>query len=221
MILYNTLIGICAGAALVLVPLLARRIRDNQPIRPEGWALSFGVIGLLLTFLSGLMAVTWPLKAKPQVNIIFAEPTLFLGVLLLAAALFLWRRPKLLSTDEGGSRADLLELMRVPSWLVFALGLVLASCTIAIFQFTAIGAAPPQEPIMGAFSAMPWVENTLVGIFYALAAVGCLLAPAAVRNLSGLVARIAGSCMIVSGVAVVLYSAMNYYTHIGYLVRLS
>jgi len=218
MILYNTLIGVAAGTALVLVPILARRVRRGEPVAAQGWALAFGTLGLMLTFLSGLMTVTWPLNAKPQVNIIFGEPTLFLGVLLLAAALFLWRNPGVFSETEDESPVGLHRVLEPASWLVFVLGVILAACTVAIFRFSAIGGAPAQEPIMGVFSKSPAVENTLVGLIYALAAVGTLLAPWAARNFDTAVARAAGWCMLVSGVVLVAYSAMNYYTHVGLLV---
>lgn len=219
MILYNTVMGVAAGMALVLVPVLVRKVARRESIAAEGWALSFGVLGVVLSVLGGLMAVTWPLSAKDQVNILFGEPTFFLGLLLLAAALYMWRRAASFS-DLDDAALDRLERVATPvSWLVFALGLILLACTIAIFRFTAIGAAPAEEPIMGRFSEDAWVENTLVGLLYALSAAGTLLAPWALRDLGGRVAKAAGTCMVAGGVVLVLYSAMNYYTHIGLLVR--
>ncbi|MCK6556351.1 DUF981 domain-containing protein [Candidatus Binatia bacterium] len=219
MILYNTLIGVTAGAALVLVPILGAKLRRGHRVEPEGWALSFGVLGIILTFLSGMMTVTWPLHAKPQVNIIFGEPTLFLGVLLLAAALFMWTHPEAFRDRSDVALDRLTGVLRPVSWLVFSLGLILLACTVAVFRFSAIGAAPAQEPISGIFHDYPWVENTLVGSLYALSAVGPLLAPVAVRDLGSPVARMGGWCLVVSGVAILLYSALNYYTHIGLLVN--
>ncbi|MEI8080497.1 MAG: DUF981 family protein [Actinomycetes bacterium] len=215
MVLYNTLMGVAAGAAMVMVPLLAHRLGRREQIGVQGWALSFGVLGVILAVLGALMATTWPLSAKPQVNILFGEPTFFLGLLLLAAALYLWTHAAELADLDDAGFDHLIRVVEPVSWLVFVLGLILAACTITVFRFTAIGGAPPAEPIMGTFADSPWVENTLVGLFYALAAVGTLLAPWAVRKLGGPLARVAGWCMIVGGVALLLYSAMNYYTHIG------
>jgi hypothetical protein len=219
MVLYNTLIGVTAGMALVLVPVLARRVHRGDAIAPGGWAVTFGVLGVVMTFLSATMVTTWPLTAKPQVNILFGEPTLLLGVLLVAASLFLWRRGEVLESAGTGSPQELRAVLSPVSWVLFALGLILAACTIAIFRFTAIGAAPSQEPVMGRFSEHPGVENTLLGLIYALSAVGTLLAPAAARDFGSVPARLAGWCMAVAGVVLTGYSAMNYYTHIGLEVR--
>jgi hypothetical protein len=219
MVLYNTLIGVTAGMALVLVPVLARRVHRGDPIAPAGWAMTFGVLGVVMTFLSATMVTTWPLTAKPQVNILFGEPTLLLGVLLVAASVFLWRRGEVLESAGAGAPQELHAVLSPVSWVVFALGLILAACTVAIFRFTAIGAAPSQEPIMGRFSEHPGVENTLVGLIYAFSALGTLLAPAAARDLGGAPARMAGWCMTVAGVVLTAYSAMNYYTHVGLEVR--
>lgn len=219
MVLYNTLMGVAAGVAMVLIPVLGNQIRRRQSVAAQGWALAFAVLGALLTFLGAAMTVTWPLTAKPQVNILFGEPSLFLGVLLLAAAFYLWRYPKSVSELEDDSFEQLLRVLAPVSWLVFALGLVLFACTLAIFEFTAIGAAPPSEPIMGAFSNQPAVENTLLGLIFLAACLGTAPAPLAVRNLDGLAARVAGWSLLVGGAVLTLYSTMNYYTHIGLEVR--
>ncbi|MDN5274913.1 MAG: hypothetical protein JWP06_814 [Candidatus Saccharibacteria bacterium] len=58
MIMYNTLMGVCAGLALVLLALLGRKLVRREIIAPEGWSLTFGIVGVVLTFLSGLMAIT-------------------------------------------------------------------------------------------------------------------------------------------------------------------
>lgn len=215
MILYNTLLGVAAGTAMVLVPLLARRVQRRSLDAPEGWALALGVLGLIVTFLSAAMTTTWPLNAKPQVNILFGEPSLFLGVLLLAAAFYLWTRAGLFRGTDQEER-QVLAAAQPLSWLVFVLGLILASCTAAIFVFSAFGNAPVQEPISGVAPA--GVENAFLGVVYGLAALGCLLAPLAPRDLAGPVARVSGWTLVLSGGALALYSVLNYYTHIGLLL---
>lgn len=219
MVLYNTVMGVAAGAALVLVPVLGRKLYRRERVAAEGWALCFAVLGALLAVLGGLMSVTWPLKAKEQVNILFGEPTLFLGLLLLAAAAYLWRHAPLVTDTDDAAMGRMLMVLEPASWLVFALGVILLACTVAIFRFDAIGAAPAQEPIMGIFADHPGIENTILGSLYGLAAIGSLLAPLATRNLGGPAARVAGWCMAVGGALLLVYSAMNYYTHIGLLVR--
>jgi uncharacterized membrane protein len=65
---YNTLMGVAAGLALILVPMLARKLYLRKKVSPEGWALSFGVLGLILAVLGGHMSMAWPLfNANPPV----------------------------------------------------------------------------------------------------------------------------------------------------------
>lgn len=226
MILYNTLIGVAAGLALVLVPMLAQKLYRREPISAEGWALTFGILGVILTLLGGLTATTWPLTANPPINIMFGEPTFVLGLLLLAAALFIWQRKEVITGLSGTGRAAedarvyVLRTLAPVSWVLFALGLMLLACAIVTVRFNLVGAAPAAEPITGLLHDYPIVENTFFAILYGLSAIAMLLVPFALRNPGGPLPMIIGRCMVVAGVAFLLFSAMNYYTHIGLLLNL-
>jgi uncharacterized membrane protein len=220
MILYNTLMGVAAGTAEIMVALLARKLHRRESIAPEGWALTFGILGVILTFLSGLMTVTWPLNVNPPMNILFGEPAFVLGLLLLAAAFFMWTRAEAFLDLDDTAFERLIGVVTPVSWLVFVLGLILLSCTLAVFRFGFVGAAPAEEPISGLLHDYPAAENTFIGLLYAVSAVGPLLAPFALRNLGGRIAQAAVFCMAVSGTVFLLFSVMNYYTHIGLLVNL-
>lgn len=220
MILYNTLMGVAAGTAMLAVPILARKLHRRELIEPEGWALVFGILGVILTFLSGHMTVTWPLNANPPINIMFGEPTLVLGLLLLAAALLMWRRPDAFLNLQDDDLKSLIRVLTPLTWLVFVLGLILLACTVAVFRFGFVGAAPAEEPISGLLHDYPLLENSFIGLLYALGTVGPLLTPFALRNLGSRLARLAGWSMAVSGAGFLLFSVMNYYTHIGMLVNM-
>ena len=150
MIMFNTTMGVAAGAALFLVPrywAAARGLRmPLQLIRepePAGWAAAFGILGTVLTTLGFTMSITHPLaEAKPYIDVIFGEPTFLLGVTLLAAA---WRLSR---PDAAGLDAVALRRTLTPTaWIIFLIGIVLVWCTLAILRFNVIGAAPPEEPI--------------------------------------------------------------------------
>lgn len=227
MILYNTLMGVSAGLALVLVPLLAHKLYRGEKVAPEGWSLTFTILGAILTFLGGLMAVTWPLTANPPINIMFAEPSLVFGLLLLAAAWYLWHQRTVVTALTTGAKkeadeahATLIRVASPVSWLVFALGLMLLACTLAILRFGFVGGAPEAEPISGLLHNKPWIENTFFGVIYGLSALGALLVPFALRPGSSALRKIIGISWIAAGVAFLIFSAMNYYTHIGLLVNL-
>ena len=220
--------GVCAGLALILMALLGKKLVTRQQIAPEGWALALGSIGVILTFLSGLMAVTWPLTVNPPLNILFAEPSLLLGVLLVAASLFLWKQKEavnaLASSNKVAAEGAYVHLRRVlspMSWIIFGLGLVLTFSVIAIFRFTLVGSAPAIEPISGLLHDYPLIENTFFGILYALPAIGTLLAPFALRSPNGKLPAIVGYTWFIAGVLFLLFSAMNYYTHAGMLVNIT
>ena len=225
MILYNTLMGICAGLALILVPNLLSKLYRGDKVAPEGWSMTFAILGGILTFLSTRMAVTWPLTVNPPINILFAEPNVVLGALLLAAAILLWRQGNAINalSEKGSVRiaaeAQLRRSLAPLSWLVFGLGLVLTACTAAILRFGLVGGAPSAEPISGLLSNHPGIENTFFALLYGLAALGCLLAPFALRH-RGAYWVILSRVWLVAGVAFLLFSAMNYYTHIGLLWNL-
>jgi hypothetical protein len=132
----------------------------------------------------------------------------------------MWRRPDAFRDLEGEAFNRLIRVLTPVSWLVFVQGLILLSCTLAVFRFGFVGAAPAEEPISGLLHDHPWVENTFIGLLYALSAAGTLLAPFALRNLGSRVAQVAGWSMAVSGAVLLLFSVMNYYTHIGLLVNM-
>jgi uncharacterized membrane protein len=226
MILYNTLMGICAGLSLILVPVLGRALYRRQTISVTGWSLTFGVLGTVLAILGGLMATTWPLTANPPINIAFGEPNFLLGLLMLAGAVLLWRNKESLNTlsDGKGAAAELAQVRLtralVPlSYIVGALGLVLLAITLAMLRFNLVGAAPEAEPITGLLHNHPVVENTFFVILYGLSALGALLAPFALRKHRPYF-KIMCIAWLIAGILFLLFSAMNYYTHIGLLVNL-
>jgi len=224
-IMYNTLMGLAAGLALLLVPracasLLGRRMPlplvADGPVSRRGWAAAFAVLGVVLTGLGGAMTLTHPLAvAKPWIDTLFGEPCLLLGMLLLAAA---W----ILAGGDANTAetADLRAAIGPASWVVVGLGLVLSACAAAIARFDAVSGAPAEEPVSGLLHGHPWVENWFFVIFlYGLAAVGCLVFPAAVAK-PGRAWTVLYWSWTVSGACFVLFGTLNFYTHTGYLTNL-
>lgn len=184
---------------------------EGEPdFNPLDHAPTFFVLGMLLTGLGAAMSVTHPLTANPPLNIVFGEPCLWLGIMLLAAALHLWR---------GGTLSA--GALKAISPVVFAVGLILAFCAAAIGRFTMIGAAPAEEPITGLLHDLPLLENTFFVLLYALAAAGALALPWVVTRASDAAWAVMRSSWNIAGVGFVLFSAMNYYTHVGMMVNIA
>ena len=224
LVMYNTLMGVAAGLALLLAPRawahlaglrMPLQLTGSRPFTPAGWAAVFGVLGVVLTGLGSAMTLTHPLAAAAEhIDTVFGEPSLLLGVLLLAAAWYLAR-----STVEEISVEGVRAALAPAGWIVAGLGVVLLCCAAAIARFTAVGAAPAAEPVTGLLHEYPAVENTFFVVLYGLSALGCLLAPAAVggsrRAWLGLYWT-----WTISGAAFAAFSALNYYTHTGMIINL-
>ncbi|MFD0886444.1 DUF981 family protein [Streptosporangium algeriense] len=217
---YNTIMAVAAGVGLILVvglghKVLRGRINDHF----EGWALAFGVLGLILTATGLHMTLTWPLAGQgfPFDNIVFGEPSLAFGVLLLFAAFYLWRKGVLLAAALD--RPALLARTAGPvSLFVAGMGLGCFGIAAAGWTYT-LFAAPPQEPISGAFADMPLLEATFVSGLYVLVGLGAVLFPLALRAKGGRLTTVVGVCWGVAGIAFTLFGALNYFTHIGLIVN--
>jgi uncharacterized membrane protein len=224
LILYNTIQAVATGIGLLLVVVLGRNLLQGTTVSPEGWALSLAIPGVILTVSGFHMTLTWPLGATatgPD-NILFGEPSVFFGLLLSAAAFYLWQRRRsfdaLADDPATGSEMFFIGPLKPFSIVVFGVGLVMLSCAIAWARYR-LGAAPPTEPISGLVGNHPVLESTFMAILYGLVAVGALLFPLAVGQRHPTVLEVIGFCWVLSGVIFLLFGAMNYYTHIGDLIN--
>ncbi|MEV7973049.1 DUF981 family protein [Cellulomonas sp. NPDC089187] len=217
---YNTIMSVAAGAGLLLVVGLGRAVLHRpKEVAVEGWALAFGVLGVLLTTTGLHMTLTWPLAAGgfPFDNVIFGEPALGFGVLLLAAAFWLWKRGRA-ALDAPEPLAVLRRTAGPMSVLILGLGL-------ACFAIAAAGvgyelfAAPPEEPISGEFADYPMIEAVFISGLYVLVGVGAVLFPVALAKPRRWVHRVIGVVWGLAGLAFLLFGALNYFTHIGLIVN--
>lgn len=186
---YNTIMSVAAGAGLLALLLLARDLRSEDDVHLEGWALAMAVPGVILTATGLHMTLVWPFaKYFPFDNIIFGEPSLAFGVLLTAAAWYLWSRGATIASGGNVAR-DLAAAARPLSVFVIGLGLSLIAIAAAgvVFQ---LFAAPPEEPISGAFASTPWVEATFMSGLFAFVGIGALVAPFALRDVGADRARL-------------------------------
>lgn len=231
---YNTIMAVAVGAGLIGLVLLGRELlHAPQEVSTDGWGLAFGALGLIL-FVTGLhMTLTWPLAAGgfPFDNIIFGETSLAFGVLLLASAVYLWRRGHLITevtTDAQGRVANPVRTIARAAWPI---SIFVAGIGLGLFGIAAAGvryqlfAAPPQEPISGAFADYPIVEAIFMSGLIALVGLGAVLFPFAVRALATpdrgrtVLVPVIGWVWGIAGVVLGLFGALNYFTHIGLIIN--
>lgn len=223
--MFNTLMSVAAGVGLLLIVALGREIYLRRPILAEGWSIAFGVLGVLLTITGADMTLTWPLSSiAPFDNIIFGEPSLAFGVILLGMAVVLWSQRALLAAESESAPGDrLLHVRRLSAPIsVFAGGLGLAMFGIAAagWRFT-LFAAPTQEPISGNFANHPLLEATFISGLYLLVGVGAVLLPAVLYKMRRNLVMAIGICWTLAGLAFTLFGALNYFTHIGLIIHTS
>jgi Protein of unknown function (DUF981) len=225
MILYNTIVGLAAGVGLLLVVKLLKQFTNGEKVQPEGFALAFGITGFIQTVLGLAISIMWPYTKVLHANIMMGEPALAFGVLLGAASLFMWwKREVFDDLGEGNDKsaeasAYIAGVLQPVSLWIFATGLMVASLTIAILYYQ-LGHAPPQEPISGYFSDS-WVEPMFLAFVWGLISLGALLLPSIITNWNRKVLSVVRYSWFVAGVLLMLFSAMNYFTHIGLLMNTS
>lgn len=224
MITYNTIMALLVGVSLVSLALIGKCLVQKKVPNPVGWTINFGIVGSIL-FLSGLhMTLTWPLaKYYPFDNIIFGETTLALGALDLGLAYYFRKNATAILTSANPLQLIATHLKAL-NILLYSLALMLTSIFFAgvIFQFFA---APPEEPISGNFADRPWLEAwglSLVflgiGICSAFTALFFTRASKSNYNIS-LLDKMCYAGYMSTGWFMLLFGAMNYYTHIGLILN--
>ncbi|MDX6743844.1 DUF981 domain-containing protein [Actinocorallia sp. A-T 12471] len=217
---YNTIMAVAAGAGLLLVAGLWRKLSTpGGELHAEGWALAFGVLGTILTLTGLHMTLTWPLAAGgfPFDNIIFGEPSLAFGVLLLFAGGYLWRRGRLVEEHPERER-HLAGLAGPVSVFVFGMGLACWGIAAAGVWYQ-LFAAPKEEPISGLFADHPMVEAVFVSLLYFLVGLGAVLFPFALGGRRAALGKVIVWAWAISGALFLLFGALNYFTHIGLIVN--
>lgn len=220
MIVYNELVAITAGAGLIGFALFLADLLRNKRIDSEAWAGFFGVTGLLLLVLGLHTTVTWPFGGGgfEYANIAFGQPAAGFGALLLFAAVYLWRHRSFLTSEIEGeveeANATMLAAFKPVGIFVGTLGLGMAALAITFVRFQ-LGAAPPEEPISGRFGHLPILEALFLGGLWGIVAVGALIFAIALWSGRLHLLRWAVWAWAIGGVVLLLFGAMNFYTHIG------
>src|SRR5690554_7533327 len=125
MVVYNELVAVTAGAALIGVAVFLSTVVRERRVDGEAWAAFFGVTGLLLFVLGIHTTVAWPFGGAPfeYANIAFGQPAAAFGALLLFATIYLWRNRISYAVDGTATTAPTPAALKPVSIFVGALGL--------------------------------------------------------------------------------------------------
>ncbi|MEU3455272.1 DUF981 family protein [Micromonospora sp. NPDC006766] len=206
--------GVGVGVALILVVLLGRALHRGTATTLDGWALALGSTGVLLA-VSGLhMVLTQSIQVEGEQfkSELFGGMVGPLGLLLIAAAIYLWRRgDELLASPDPVCR--LYAVAGPPAVLVLGLGLSLIAITVGAAQHEIFGTAPVQEPILG--TAPKALVNFGFTSLFALPGIGATLAPLGVWLRSRPLVAASGVALAAAGAGWLLAAVTVFYTHIG------
>ncbi len=218
MTVYNEIMALMSGAGLLGFAWFLQQLIRKEPIESEGWAGFFGVTGLILLVTGLHTTLTWPFSEGgfEYANVAFGQPAAAFGALMLFAAIYLWRHREMFSgeLDAAAVSERALRALRPVSIFVGALGLGMAVLAIAFVRYQ-LGAAPPEEPISGRFGGMPILEALFLGGLWGVIAIGAILFAIALLTNRPQLLRWAIRAWVIGGVVMLLFGAMNFYTHLG------
>ncbi|WP_066071615.1 DUF981 family protein [Neobacillus soli] len=228
---YNTIMSVSTGIGLLLILRFGSHLAKEKVGQLEGWAIGFGIPGFILTITGTHMILTWPLSkiGFPFDDIIFGEPSLAFGIMLIAISILLWRKSNLYIRQginmndskivSSTLNKELPYLIKPLSYFAAAMGLALISIAFAGIKYQ-LFAAPPQEPISGAFADYPMLEATFISGLYAITGIGAVLLPFSLnKNANPNYAKVIKFLWTIAGIIFVVFGVMNYFTHIGLIVN--
>lgn len=236
LILYNTVMGLAAGVALVLLPVFARYgAIASRPVR-NAWAWTFGVLGGVLTVLGVHTVVTWPLIGAA--NVIFGEPSVMFGVLLIVTAVIIARTSitdtpatdlsnRTVTHGSAKSLGERVAELRdvdevVPDELLIALRPVayVGAFSGAMVILLGIGGAvfgelvfrPPSSEFPAGLVAGTGLEIVYMVLTYGLLGLGAIVLPFGFHDRSYL--NPAGYLLVAAGVLVLFITFISFIGHI-------
>lgn len=222
--IYNTIMAVAVGAALCSLAVMGKDMVQKKEVEPIGWSLNLGVLGTIL-FLTGLhMTLTWPLATYfPFDNIVFGEPSLAFGTILLAFSLYFWKKSNLLIEAEN-ALVPIGKIGKQFKFFFYGFGLALIAIGVAGVTYE-LFAAPAEEPLTGYFADYPIVEAIFISALWAFTGVASLLMPSVFKYFSEgsttLTPTLKISYILLYGLGAVflIFGALNFFTHIGLIVN--
>lgn len=221
---YNTIMALFVGITLITVAKAGKKLLVEKMANPKSWSITLGISGIILTLTGLHMTLTWPLGTLfPFDNIIFGEPTLSLGVIALIIAFYFAKSNKEIENHENPLAVIVKDFSALPI-VFYALGLMLISIFFAGISHTFF-AAPKEEPLTGIFAEYPLLEIWGLSLLFLAIGIGSILTGIFISkgkkrtNDVSMLDKLTYLVILISGWAMLLFGALNYYTHIGLIVN--
>lgn len=221
---YNTIMSLVAGVALITIANAGRDLAQNTKLNFKGWSINFGILGCILSITGAHMTLTWPMgNGFPFDDIIFGEPSFAFGILLLYVSYYFGKNEELLKASGAPLKLVSTHFSSL-NVLFYAFGLMLTAIFFAGVQFQFF-AAPKEEPISGYFSKWPWLEAwglslIFLGVGICSAFTPRFFAAAEKDNYKiNTIDKLLYTGLKITGVFLLLFGALNYYTHIGLILH--
>lgn len=222
---YNTLMAICAGASLLSVASVGKSlIKGKTNLR--GWAINFGILGLIL-FVSGAhMSLTWPIKFLPFDNIIFGETCFALGALDIFLAFYFWKSEERIKETENPLSLIGKELSSV-QYLLIGLGLGLAFIALAGYEWKFF-VAPVEEPVSGPMGQnFPTLQYIGLSSIFLLVGIASILTSFSLQDFGRESSvfklktyhKLNYGLLLAMGWFLLVFGAFVFYTHIGLIIK--
>lgn len=223
--LSNTIMGLAAGAALLLLVQYARTATTAPPRIRNAWAWTFGMLGVILAVVGFYTTVAWPLIGAA--NIIFGEPALMFGGLLIVGAYIIARTPVEESARSVTDHAhngestplieefpdELLVALRPVSYVGALSGLMLILLGWAGGLLGTIVFRPPSSEFPTGLLAGTGVEIVYMIGTYTILGIGAILLPVALHNRRYL--RWTAYCLAAGGVLILFITMISFVGHVS------
>jgi len=223
LILSNTVMGFAAGVALILLVVFASRASGLSHTSRRAWAWTFGALGSILSVIGVHTTVAWPLLGAA--NLIFGEPSVVFGFLLLATAAIIHQTP-VKGTDETkmhSGDSSLSGVRGIPEKLLVALrpvayvgafaGPMLTLLAVGGAAFGEIVFRPPPNEFPTGIIAGTGIESVYFIVNYGLLGLGAMLLPLGLHNRYWL--KPAAYLFVVSGILLLIVTYASFMGHVS------
>lgn len=218
MILYMTIMGLLLSFAMLSVAIFGgRALVRAAPVPLAPWAATWGAAGLGLAIGGTHMSLTWPLPDVPadphccrSINLMFGEPSLIFGLVLLATAASLTWADRQVAGMASQERSRVVRsAVLPPAWLAAAGGVLLIPMGIAGLVFGKF-VPPPQEwyGFVGSF------ETYYVSFMYLAGGLSCILLPFGLMRKNLLLMRLSGGGLALVGALLLILTLAGTFGHI-------